>query len=84
MTEVVVSYLSDEARVHTEDGCAGDRVCCRTSGHELDSHRLERLPYLVSGLHVDMLHAAFGEVELLEETVVRKYCQDVCEGVSDA
>jgi hypothetical protein len=31
-----------------------------------------------------MLHAAFGEVELLEETVVRKYCQDVCEGVSDA
>ena len=84
VAQVVVSDLSDEAGLHPEYCGACDCVRCRSSRHELYAHRLEGLPYLVSGLHIHMLHTASREVVLLEERVVRKDSQYVGQCVTDA
>ena len=81
-TKVIVPHLADEGSIHAEDGCAAYGVGRRTTCHELDSERFQGLPYLVSRLHIHMLHAAFREFELFQESIIRKHCQDVCKGVS--
>ena len=80
-SELVVSYLPDETGRHAENRGAGDCVGGRTAGHILHPERLERCPDLVSGLHVNMLHAAFRKMVVVEERVILQNCQDVGEGV---
>ena len=84
MTKIIVTNLTDETGLHTENCSSVDGVGCGSACHKLHSHRLESLPDLVSSLHVDMLHAAFREMEFFQECVVGKYRQNVCQGVSNA
>ena len=82
MSEIVVTHLANESGLHSEDCSSGHGIGGRTSGHELNAHRLECLPDLVSCLHVHMLHASLRESELLEKFVVREACEDVSQCVT--
>ena len=84
VSQIVISDLADEAGLHTENSGSCDSVGCGSACYQLHSHRLESLPDLVSGLHIHVLHTAFRKVELFKEFIVRKYRQNVCQGVSNA
>ena len=83
VSEVVVSYFSQEAGFHSEDGGTGDGVGCTAAGDVFDAVLLEGFPDAVSGFHIHVLHTAEGQVEGPQEGVVRKDGQDVGEGVAD-
>ena len=82
-SEVIVPYLADESGFHAEDSRASDGVGSRASCYELYSHRFQCPPDLVACLHIDMLHAAFREVELLEKRIIRKDGKNIRQCISD-
>ena len=84
VAKIIVSDLSDESGLHSEDGCACDCICCGAACNKLDAHRFQRLPDFVAGFHVNMLHTSFRKVEFLEEFVVRKHCKYVSQCIPDA
>ena len=83
-TEFVVAHLADVARRHAQDGRRRHGVGSGAAGNVLDSDLLEVGPDGVAGLGVHMLHAAQRQIVLLEERIVRKDGQDVCQGISNA
>ena len=83
-SQLVVAYLAYESGGHAEYGSAGDGVGGRSAGHIFHAERLERGPDAVARLHVDMLHAPFGKMEGVQETVVREDGQNVGKRVAYA
>ena len=81
MPYLIVPYLPDESRFHSENGGAGYGVCRRSTCDILYSGLSERMPYLVAGTPVDVLHTAFRQMECLQKSVIRKHGQDICECV---
>ena len=61
----IVSDFTYEAGRHSENGSTSDGIRRTATGYILDAKRFERLPDLVSGLHVHVLHTAFRQMVCL-------------------
>ena len=84
VAQVVVSYLSQKAGRHAEDGGAGDGVGGGATRNILYAILFEGFPDTVSGFHVHMLHAAQRKMILFQEAVVRQDGQDVGKGIPNS
>ena len=82
--QFIVADLADIGRRHAENGGAGDGVCGRSARDVFHAQFLQRGPDAVAGFHVDVLHAAFGQMVFFQQRIVRKDGQDVGEGVANS
>jgi len=82
--EIVVADFPEESGGHPEDGGAGNSVGCRAAGDVFYAIFFKSFPNPVTRFHVDVLHAAEGEMVFAEKAVVRKDGKDVCQCVADA
>ena len=79
VTDLVIPHLPDKPGFHSENSGACYGVGSRPSGYVLYAYFLEGMPYLVAGTPVDMLHAAFGQMEVFKKCVIRKHGKDIRE-----
>ena len=82
--QLVVSDFADEARRHAEDGCTNDGVGSAAAGDIFNAERLEGGPYHIARLHVNMLHAALGQMVGLEQRIVRQYGQNIRQSIANS